>query len=311
MTDTPTPAPAPMTAGRLYEVREQYRSGRWGDGLPRELFGHIDALTARVAELERERQYTCEQHRDEVRKGERCVWCELAAARGAFDLSESERQRLAGRINATEARKVEDGDVQDAVDWLRDRAECSSITLDPAPMGPIADLLTRLSAALKEAERPPEDGELYRKIQDVLDRHSAWIARPSNDVTKAIAIVAGVWGIRYADAAEARAQAAEAALKEAERRAERAEKMHAEAFRIGIQHQEAAQAAEAQLKEVRKHSREAYDHLCSNAIESVRRSRAMELLRLVIALQWASDITKRVVALETAPSCQPQGDAKP
>lgn len=146
----PSSPPAPMTAERLYEVREQYRSGRWGDGLPRELFGHIDALTARVAELERERQYTCEQHRDEVRKGERCVWCELAAARGAFDLSESERQRLAGRINATEARKVEDGDVQDAVDWLRDRAECSSITLDPAPMGPIADLLTRLSAALKE-----------------------------------------------------------------------------------------------------------------------------------------------------------------
>lgn len=68
-----------------------------------EAAAEIDALTARVAELERERQYTCEQHRDEVRKGERCVWCELAAARGAFDLSESERQRLAGRINATEA----------------------------------------------------------------------------------------------------------------------------------------------------------------------------------------------------------------
>lgn len=31
----------------------------------------------------------------------------------------------------------------------------------------------------------------------------------------------------------------------------------------------------------------------------------------VAALWWASDITKRVVALETAPSCQPQGDAKP
>ena len=44
---------------------------------------------------------------------------------------------------------------------------------------------------------------------------------------------------------KSRALAAEAALKEAERRAERAEKMHAEAFRIGIQHQEAAQAAEA------------------------------------------------------------------
>ena len=48
----PSSPPAPMTAERLYEVREQYRSGRWGDGLPRELFGHIDALTARVAELE-------------------------------------------------------------------------------------------------------------------------------------------------------------------------------------------------------------------------------------------------------------------
>ena len=155
-----------MTAERLEEIRRQYFDPEGYNSTVEELVASHDALTARVAELERERQYTCEQHRDEVRKGERCVWCELAAARGAFDLSESERQRLAGRINATEARKVEDGDVQDAVDWLRDRAECSSITLDPAPMGPIADLLTRLSAALKAANDRADKEEDLRKGSD-------------------------------------------------------------------------------------------------------------------------------------------------
>ncbi len=177
-TTTPTPAPAPMTAEQAEYLAKTVEI----------LAIENDALTARVAELERERQYTCEQHRDEVRKGERCVWCELAAARGAFDLSESERQRLAGRINATEARKVEDGDVQDAVDWLRDRAECSSITLDPAPMGPIADLLTRLSAALKEAGQRASD---HLRASEILNRHCVRL--------------------------EARAQAAEAKLESARR----------------------------------------------------------------------------------------------
>lgn len=60
-----------------------------------------------------------------------------------------------------------------------------------------------------------DDGELFKNIQRVLDEHSAWIARPSNDVTKAIAIVAGIWGSRYAEAAERQRDEALAALEKA------------------------------------------------------------------------------------------------
>lgn len=38
------------------------------------------ALRRRAEEAERERQYTCPEHRDEVKKGGRCVWCQLRAA---------------------------------------------------------------------------------------------------------------------------------------------------------------------------------------------------------------------------------------
>jgi len=38
---------------------------------------------------------------------------------------------------------------------------------------------------------------VYAAVERVLDEHSAWIARPSPDVTKAVAIAAGIaWSLR-------------------------------------------------------------------------------------------------------------------
>lgn len=229
-----TPAPAPMTAGRLEQIREWQPT--LGSEVMRvtigELMAHIDALTARVAELEQDKTARQSWARTEL---ERLANVAVAA--------NDRTQKLEAELAA--ARKVEDGEVRKAIQDLL-RPEYAS-----SRRNEIAILLTRLSAALKEAKadtyrlaeelvsrndtidrlnaqckaaeaklesaRPPEDGELYKKIQDVLDSHSAWIARPSNDVTKATAIVAGIWGSRYADAAEARAQAAEAKLEMARR----------------------------------------------------------------------------------------------
>lgn len=182
----PSSPPAPMTLPeRLRAIRFSSNPDDY-DAITIEAAAEIDALTARVAELERERQYTCEQHRDEVRKGERCVWCELAAARGAFDLSESERQRLAGRINATEAelaaaRKVEDGEVAQMAAALRADCNCADNVdaeqqYDGTWVGSFsrctscksADLLTRLSAALKEAGQRASD---HLRASEILNRH--------------------------------------------------------------------------------------------------------------------------------------------
>ena len=87
-----------------------------------------------------------------------------------------------------------------SIDWARDT---------------INELLTHidtLTTRVAELERAPEDGELLKQIERVLDEHSAWIARPSNDVTKAVALVAGIWGSRYADAANAKVAQLESEL---------------------------------------------------------------------------------------------------
>ena len=194
----PSSPQAPMTLPeRLRAIRFSSNPDDY-DAITIEAAAEIDALTARVAELERQVVDWTVRTGRQVERADKAE-AELAAAR-----------------------KVEDGEVEKRLKSLAAMHHHLgySHTLDHVDRENIKkamDLLTRLSAALKEAERPPEDGELYRKIQDVLDRHSAWIARPSNDVTKAIAIVAGVWGSRYADAAEARAQAAEAKLESARR----------------------------------------------------------------------------------------------
>lgn len=86
-------------------------------------------------------------------------------------------------------------------------------TYDPLVVELLAEI-DRLRAAL-------DDGELFKSIQRVLDEHSAWIARPSNDVTKAIAIVAGIWGSRYAETAERQRDEVQQALKNAEAKLQR------------------------------------------------------------------------------------------
>lgn len=121
MTNTPTPAPAPMTAEDLRVLGMKFAGGALTIPETADLFRHIDALTARVAHWQSVHQTAAEAN-----------------------------ERLRAELAA--ARKVDDAEVVEAVDWLLDRAECSSVTLDPSPMGPIAGLLTRLSAALKEAE---------------------------------------------------------------------------------------------------------------------------------------------------------------
>jgi len=172
--------------------------------IERQLREGADALTARVAELERERDVRGEEFAIALTG----LQSELAAAR-----------------------KVDDAEVVEAVDWLLDRAECSSVTLDPSPMGPIAGLLTRLSAALKEAEarvREPvteRDVEAVRRqlllvgykgaakvLHDLYGRARAAEQElvALQETTGGILTRAAL--IARADAAEARAQAAEAKL---------------------------------------------------------------------------------------------------
>lgn len=111
----PSSPPAPMTAERLEEIRDEVNQGSH-KGVP-ELFEHIAALTARVATLE----------------------SELAAAR-----------------------KVEDGEVARLLQCLEfqcaryknDAKQCPS-DCPHWPGG--ADVVRRLSAALKEAERQVVD----------------------------------------------------------------------------------------------------------------------------------------------------------
>lgn len=45
---------------------------------------------------------------------------------------------------------------------------------------------------------------IYQAVERVLDEHSAWIARPSSDVTRAIALAAGVaWSLHNSTATDA------------------------------------------------------------------------------------------------------------
>lgn len=119
---TPTPAPA-MTAKRLAEIARAITPYPG-----KELFAYIDALTARVAELERERDA----------RGE-----EFATA-------------LAGlQSELAAARKVEDEEVKRWVSNLQAAGGNQGTFTESERLRyrTLADLLTRLSTALKEAER--------------------------------------------------------------------------------------------------------------------------------------------------------------
>lgn len=109
-------------------------------------------------------------------------------------------------------------DVMALVERLR-KLSCWLALLSPDPIGvceinhdpeDAAAMLTSLAAERDAARKRAEAAErerdqaravlaaadkgtpIYKAVERILDEHSAWIARPSDDVTKAIALAAGV-----------------------------------------------------------------------------------------------------------------------
>ena len=76
----------------------------------------VDAGTSRqlerdLAAAQDNRQYTCEAHRDEVKKGGRCVWCDLNVAHEELNTQAHELERLLNELSAAQER-VEDLEVR-------------------------------------------------------------------------------------------------------------------------------------------------------------------------------------------------------
>lgn len=121
VSDTPTPAPAPMTAERLAEIARAITPYPG-----KELFAYIDALTARVAELEQV----------------------LALAQAAANSAANRAQKAEAELAA--ARKVENVEIAWLVEWLS--APLFEGEDAPPEHQKAADAICKLSAALKEAE---------------------------------------------------------------------------------------------------------------------------------------------------------------
>lgn len=69
----------------------------------------VDAGTSRqlerdLAAAQDNRQYTCEAHRDEVKKGGRCVWCDLNVAHEELNTQAHELERLLNELSAAQER---------------------------------------------------------------------------------------------------------------------------------------------------------------------------------------------------------------
>lgn len=154
---TPTPAPAPMTADEALVLYRAVAAGQMRDGLAAhirtyEVMPMLDALVAHIdalAELELSARFTdeavkaaCEMLNDEHTKSVAAMASELRV--------------LTAELAA--ARKVEDGEVNRWVRNLRGAGanQESFPESERLRYRTLADLLTRLSAALKEAERAEE-----------------------------------------------------------------------------------------------------------------------------------------------------------
>lgn len=82
---------------------------------------------------------------------------------------------------------------------LEDWAHKGPWSRDPAP-GPQWRRCTNCGRMEEFTLTAPEVPEtVYKAVERVLDEHSAWIARPSNEVTKAVALAAGIaWSLQAA-----------------------------------------------------------------------------------------------------------------
>ncbi len=137
----PSSPQAPMTAEDLRVLGMKFAGGALTIPETADLFRHIDALTARVAELELtladHATYGCRLQAERTR----AEHCAEVAARRAVEI-----EHLKAELAA--ARKVEDGEVEEALGWL-DKPQ-----LYPSGrIKKIAALVRQLYAALKEAER--------------------------------------------------------------------------------------------------------------------------------------------------------------
>ncbi len=79
--------------------------------------------------------------------------------------------------SSIEERAIDEGRMAAQADELKDRIAAAERERDEA------------HAILAAADKGTP---IYKAVERILDEHSAWIARPSNDVTKAIALAAGV-----------------------------------------------------------------------------------------------------------------------
>ena len=106
----------------------------------------VDAGTSRqlerdLAAAQDNRQYTCEAHRDEVKKGGRCVWCDLNVAHEELNTQAHELERLLNELSAAQER--------------------------------VEDLEVRCANAEARAEAAEKDAERYRYIKD--DRRGKFV----------------------------------------------------------------------------------------------------------------------------------------
>lgn len=75
----------------VYRLRA-FQRGDWTSDTVNEICGEA---ASEIERLRANQQYTCEEHAGEVRKGGRCVWCELRDVRASLSRAEEAEERVA------------------------------------------------------------------------------------------------------------------------------------------------------------------------------------------------------------------------